>query len=79
MYFVIKKLHTATKYNLVATGSQSCIYLTLCLHMTNIMSSVAVVVAQLAERSLPIPEVRGSNPDTGKFLKNIYLLSTVLH
>ena len=47
--------------------------------MTNIMSSVAVVVAQLAERSLPIPEVRGSNPDTGKFLKNIYLLSTVLH
>ena len=28
----------------------------------------AVVVAQLAERSLPISEVCGSNPDTGKFL-----------
>ena len=40
----------------------------------------SVVVAQLAERSLPVPEVRGSNPDTGKFLKNIYLLlSTVLY
>ena len=37
----------------------------------------AVVVAQLAE--LPIPEVRFSNPDTGKFLQNIYLLSTVLY
>ena len=41
--------------------------------------NLEVVVAQLAERSLPIPEVRGSNPDTGKFLKNIYLLSTVLY
>ena len=40
----------------------------------------AVVVAQLAERSLPIPEVRGSNPDNGKFLQNIYyFLSTVLY
>jgi len=39
----------------------------------------AVVVAQLAEQLLPIQEVRGSNPDTGKFLKNIYLLSTVLY
>ena len=27
----------------------------------------AVVVAQLAEQLLPIPEVHGSNPDTGKF------------
>ena len=26
----------------------------------------AVVVAQLVERSLPIPEVRGSNPVIGK-------------
>ena len=26
----------------------------------------AVVVAQLVERSLPMPEVRGSNPVTGK-------------
>ena len=29
---------------------------------------VAVVVAQLVERSLPIPEVRGSNPVIGKNL-----------
>ena len=27
-----------------------------------------MVVAQLAERLLLIPEVRGSNPDTGKFI-----------
>ena len=38
----------------------------------------AAVVAQLVERSLPIPEVRGSNPVIGKkFILNI-LLSTVL-
>ena len=37
-------------------------------------------VAQLAERSLPIPEICGSNPDTDNFLQNIYyLLSTVLY
>ena len=36
-------------------------------------------VAQLVERSLPIPEVRGSNPVIGKnlFILNICLLSTV--
>ena len=28
----------------------------------------AVVVAQLAERSLPTPEIRGSNPNIGKNL-----------
>ena len=39
----------------------------------------AVVVAQLADRSLTIPEVRGSNPDIGKFIQNINLLSTVLY
>ena len=33
-----------------------------------------VVVAQLVERSLPIPEVRGSNPVIGK---NIFILFTV--
>ena len=38
----------------------------------------AVVVAQLVERSLPIPEVRSSNPVIGKNLLNIYFLSTVL-
>ena len=32
-----------------------------------------MVVAQLAERLLPIPDFRGSNPDNGKFLYfNIY-------
>ena len=38
-----------------------------------------VVVAQLVERSLPIPEVCGSNPVIGKnlFISNICLLSTV--
>ena len=34
----------------------------------------AVVVAQLVERLLPIPEIRGSNPVNGKF----YLLSAIL-
>ena len=39
----------------------------------------AVVVAQLVERSLPIPEVHGSNSVIGKnlFILNICLLSTV--
>ena len=38
-----------------------------------------VVVAQLVERSIPIPEVHGSNPVVGKnlFISNICLLSTV--
>ena len=38
-----------------------------------------VVVAQLVERSLPIPEVRGSNPVIGKnlLILNICILSTV--
>ena len=38
-----------------------------------------VVVAQLVERSLPLPEVSGSNPVIGKkiFILNICLLSTV--
>ena len=38
-----------------------------------------VVVAQLVERSLPIPEVCGSNPVIGKnlFILNICFLSTV--
>ena len=39
----------------------------------------AVVVAQLVEQLLPIPEVRSSNPVIGKnlFILNICLLSTV--
>ena len=32
----------------------------------------AVVVAQLAERSLPTPEIRGSNPDIGN-ISNIFI------
>ena len=37
-----------------------------------------VVVAQLVELSLSIPEVHGSTPVIGKILLNICLLSTVL-
>ena len=37
-----------------------------------------MVVAQLANRSLLTPEVRGSNPDIGKVFIEYYLLSTVL-
>ena len=39
----------------------------------------AVVVAQLVERSLPVPELRSSNPVIGKklFILKICLLSTV--
>ena len=37
-----------------------------------------VVVAQLIERSLSIPEIRGSTQVIRKILLNIYLLSTVL-
>ena len=37
-----------------------------------------VVVAQLVERSLSMPEVRGSTPVIGKILLSICLLSTVL-
>ena len=32
----------------------------------------AVVVAQLAERSVPTPEIRGSNPDTGN-ISNVFI------
>ena len=35
-----------------------------------------MVVAQLAERSLTIPEDTGSNPVIGNFYLNIYLLLT---
>ena len=37
-----------------------------------------VIVAQLVERSLSIPEVRGSTPVTGKILLNICLLTCLL-
>ena len=33
---------------------------------------MAVVVAQLAERSIPTPEIRGSNPDIGN-ISNIFI------
>ena len=41
--------------------------------------TVEVVVAQLVERSLSIPEVGGSNPVIGKnlLISNICILSTV--
>ena len=38
---------------------------------------VAVVVAQLAERSLPIPELRGLNPVIGKILFWIFAVSCI--
>ena len=41
---------------------------------SNYLICWAVVVAQLVERSLPIPEVRGSNPVIGK---NLYRTFTV--
>ena len=40
-----------------------------CLHLWQSKRDLGewvVVVAQLAERSLPTPEIRGSNPDIGK-------------
>ena len=42
------------------------------------LNKIEVVVAQLVERSLSIPEVRGLTPVIGKILLNICLLSTVL-
>ena len=40
----------------------------------NIGEGRAVVVAQLAEQSLPTPEIRGSNPDIGnKIFERNYL------
>ena len=38
----------------------------------------AVVVAQLVERLLPIPEVQGSNQSLANVILNICVLSTVL-
>ena len=38
------------------------------LHLIQLKSSVAVVVAQLVERSLRTPEVHDSNPVIGKHL-----------
>ena len=38
------------------------------LHLIQLKSSVAVVVAQLVERLLPTPEVHDSNPVIGKHL-----------
>ena len=44
---------------------------------TNNVVNREMVVAQLVERSLPIPEVRGSNPVKIIYILNICLLSTV--
>ena len=51
--------------------------LTTCVTDGNWKNEWEVVVAQLVERLLPIPEVRSSNPVIGKNLLNICLLSTV--
>ena len=58
------------------------VYLTLLLYCSSVYIGLllwAVVVAQLVEQSLLIPEVRGSNPVIGKnlYIMNICLLSTV--
>ena len=47
--------------------------------LLRVLANWAVVVAQLVEWLLPIPEVRGSNPVIGKnlLISNICLLSTV--
>ena len=47
--------------------------------LTSCFSMGSGCVAQLVERSLPIPEVRGSNPVVGKnlIILNIYFLSPV--
>ena len=37
----------------------------------------AVVVAQLVERSLPIPEVRGSNPVIGKIYWTFFTVNCI--
>ena len=42
---------------------------------TQIISTWEVVVAQLAERSLPTPEVHGSNPVIGKILNKTFVYS----
>ena len=36
-----------------------------------------MVVAQLAKRLLPIPEVRGSNPNIGKVLLNFFTVKGI--
>ena len=49
-------------------------------HLANIVISRAVVVAQLVERLLPVPEVRGSNPVIGKnlFIEHLFTVNCVL-
>ena len=69
MQDIILKPHVKTGHNLK-------IYLE-----TNNNVKRAVVVAQLVEQSLPIPEARGSNPVIGNiYVEHLFtcLLSTVL-
>ena len=42
------------------------------------ISRRTVVVTQLAERSLPIPEVHGSNPDTGFFIEHLFTVNRIV-
>ena len=48
------------------------------LYGSNMLNNWAVVVAQVAERSLPTVKVRSSNAAIGESFKNINLLTTVL-
>ena len=48
------------------------------LYGSNMLNNWAVVVAQVAERSLPTVKVCSSNAAIGESFKNINLLTTVL-
>ena len=92
LFFLLLEMNwvTSTRHfkvlRLVGKARKLCIdYQPIRLLLQNIKMSanyfrfLAVVVAQLAERSLPISEVRDSNPAIGKnlFILNICLLSNV--
>ena len=48
------------------------------IHIQKYLHCWAVVLAQLSKRSLPIPEVRSSNPVIGKVFIEYFVLSTVM-
>ena len=63
----IKRLTVTLKYN-------KCIILA---SINVLQLAGAVVVAQLVERSLPTPEIRGSNPDIGN-ISNVKFIFQLL-
>ena len=44
----------------------------ICNHRVTILPTRAVAVAQLVEQSLPMPEIRGSNPPTKFIFYQLY-------